>query len=179
MFAGAAREAVFSNPNVIARIEKDFIPVALKAGTVQNPPPGIEGRLYREFKRTQPAPQGICVANSSGKALAWALMFEDDDSVLGFFDHAKSRYEKHPAGSVDTERFRRFPKHKMDDLPGDGGVGNIPEGHGEHDRCPGHLRQSPGALSGKIVGRAYGEDGKPLSDARTQDNYVEDIFEIT
>ena len=86
MFAGAAREAVFSNPDVIARIEKGFIPVALKAGKVMNPPAGIEGALYREFKRTQPAPQGICVANSSGKALVWALMFEDDPSVLKFLD---------------------------------------------------------------------------------------------
>ena len=68
---------MFSKPAVIARIKRDFIPVALKAATVQNPPPGIEGRLYREFKRTQPAAQGICVANSSGKALAWSLMFED------------------------------------------------------------------------------------------------------
>ena len=34
MFAGAAREAVFSKPEVIRRVNADFIPVALKAALV-------------------------------------------------------------------------------------------------------------------------------------------------
>ena len=49
MFAGAAREVVFSNPEVVRRIRKSFVPVALKAGLINNPPPGLEGRLYREI----------------------------------------------------------------------------------------------------------------------------------
>ena len=44
MFAGAAREAVFSNAAVIRRINADFVPVALKAGLVNNPPDDEEGR---------------------------------------------------------------------------------------------------------------------------------------
>jgi hypothetical protein len=31
VFAGAVREAVFSNPDVIRRVNADFVPVALKA----------------------------------------------------------------------------------------------------------------------------------------------------
>ena len=59
MFAGAAREAVFSNPDVIRRIQTDFVPVALKAGLVNNPPNNHEGRLYREIGRSRPAPQAV------------------------------------------------------------------------------------------------------------------------
>ena len=96
MFAGAAREAVFSNPDVIKRVNADFIPVALKAGLVNNPPGDEEGLLYREIERSKPAPQGICVVNSAGKVLNWTLMFDDDQSVLAFFDHAKQRFAKYP-----------------------------------------------------------------------------------
>ena len=31
------------------RINKEFIPVALKAGMVNNPPRGMEGQLYAEI----------------------------------------------------------------------------------------------------------------------------------
>ena len=34
MFAGAAREAVFSNPEVVRRVNADFVAVALKAALV-------------------------------------------------------------------------------------------------------------------------------------------------
>ena len=70
MFAGAAREAVFSNPDVIRRVNADFVPVALKAGLVNNPPNNDEGRLYQEIGRSKLAPQGLCVINSAGKMLA-------------------------------------------------------------------------------------------------------------
>jgi len=89
VFAGAAREAVFSNAEVIKRVNADFIPVALKAGLVNNPPADDEGLLYREVERSKPAPQGICVVNSAGKVLNWVLMFDDDKNLLAFFDHAK------------------------------------------------------------------------------------------
>ena len=171
---------MFSNPDVIARIKNDFIPVALKAGKVMNPPAGLEGALYREFKRTQPAPQGICVANSAGKPLSWTLMFEDDPSVLKFLDHAQQRFRTFPDGSkaFATERFMRFPKHKLADAPDSGTLLNVPDGHAESEQCPGDLPFGENSLLAKVVGRALGSDGAPLSDARTQDNYVEDRFEI-
>ena len=49
----------------------DFVPVALKAGVVNNPPYDEEGRLYREIGRSKVLPQGICVINSACKVLAW------------------------------------------------------------------------------------------------------------
>jgi hypothetical protein len=55
VFAGAAREAVFSNPNVIQRVNASFVPVALKAALVNQPPDDDEGRLYREIGRSRPA----------------------------------------------------------------------------------------------------------------------------
>ena len=96
MFAGAAREAVFSRPDVIRRIRREFVPVALKAALVNNPPPGREGRFLREIGRSKPAPQGICVANSAGKVLAWALSFDDAASVPRFLDHVLQRHKETP-----------------------------------------------------------------------------------
>ena len=46
-------------------MSREFVPVALKAALVNNPPAGPEGDLYREIRRTRLAPQGICVANSA------------------------------------------------------------------------------------------------------------------
>ena len=96
MFAGAVREAVFSNPDVIRRVNADFVPVALKAGLVNNPPDDEEGRLCREIGRSKLAPQGICVVNSAGKVLAWTMMFDDDKSVLAFLDHSARRFAQFP-----------------------------------------------------------------------------------
>ena len=96
MFAGAAREVVFSNPEVVRRVNQEFIPVALKAAMINNPPRGIEGELYAEISRSKPAPQGICTANSDGKVLAWALSFDDDKSILEFLDHVSKRYKDSP-----------------------------------------------------------------------------------
>ena len=179
MFAGAAREAVFSKPEVIARINENFIPVALKAATMGDPPPGTEGQIYRELLRTRVAPQGICVMNSAGKVLTWSLMFDDDKSVLGFFDHSKKRYDANPDSGVDSERYMRFPSMRVDNVADNGVNLKLPSAHPAGDHCPGDLRRAEGSLAGRVVGRAYGDDGKPLSEVRTQDNYVEDIFEIT
>src|SRR6516225_959005 len=51
---------------------------------IDRPPDDAEGLLYREIGRSRPAPQGICVVNTAGKVLNWALMFDDDRSVLAF-----------------------------------------------------------------------------------------------
>ncbi len=85
---------VFSNREVVRRVNEEFIPVALKAAMVNNPPRGIEGELYAEIGRSKPAPQGICTVDSNGKVLTWALSFDDDASILKFLDHVVSRYRE-------------------------------------------------------------------------------------
>lgn len=164
---------------MIAKIQEGFVPIALKAAQMGRPPAGIEGQLYRELRRTQAAPQGIGVMNSAGKVLAWTLGFDNEQCVTEFFDQSKVRYEANAKSPVDTLRYRRYPSVEMEAVPDDGSVFALPPAHGEGERCPGNLRRGPGALPGRIVGRAFGDDGLPLSEVRTQDNYVEDVLEIS
>jgi hypothetical protein len=171
VFAGAAREAVFSREDVIRRAGADFIPVALKAGLVNDPGGDEEGRLYREIGRSKPAPQGICVLNSAGKALDWALSFDDPPAVAAFLDRALERFRKHPR-AVDTERFMRYPGHRLDDVKDSGAVLAIPDAH---ERCPAR----PRVLRGTLMARVYGRTLGPLADPTRQENYVEDRFALS
>lgn len=170
---------VFSRPEVIARIKRDFIPVALKAANVQNPPGGMEGEIYQELLRTRPAAQGICTMNSAGKVITWSLSFDDNESVLKFLTHAKKRFATTPGADLAAERFRRFPSVKLGNVPGNGKLLHIANKHPGGDQCPGELRIARGSMAGKILGRAFDKDGEPLSGIRSQDHYVEDILEIT
>ena len=170
---------VFSKPEVIELVKQGFIPVALKAATVQNPPPGPESQIYHELRRTQPAPQGICVANSAGKTLAWSLGFDDGQQVAAFFRHAKDLYAANPDSATTAQRYRRSPTARMPDALDDGRTFDLPAAHADGDHCPGALRLAPGSIPGRIVGRAFNADGQPLSEIRSQDNYIEDILEIS
>jgi hypothetical protein len=180
VFAGAAREAVFSNPEVIKRITAEFFPVALKAALVNAPPDDEEGRLCAEIGRSKPAPQGICVANSAGKALDWALMFDDDKAVARFLDHEIQRFRQFPDGSktVSTGRYMKFPSQRLPDEPDSGWIAPVNMGHGPGSFC----RAKPPAESGtalvRVYGRALGADGVPMADTVRQEHYVEDRFEV-
>lgn len=180
MFAGAAREAVFSNPDVIRRVQTDFVPVALKAGLINMPPDDDEGRLYREIGRSKPAPQGICVVNSAGRVLDWALMFDDDRSVVDFLDHALQRFATYPDASrpFAAERYMRFPSQKLDDMEDSGKVPPVPERHAEGKRCPAKARIARGTIVGRLYGHALDADGKPVADTTSQEQYVEDRLEV-
>jgi len=180
VFAGAAREAVFSNPDVIKRINADFIPVALKAGLVNRPPDDVEGVLYREIERSKPAPQGICVVNSAGKVLNWALMFDDDKSVLAFLDHVKDRFAKFPDAKkpVAAEVYQKFPSQKRRDVEDSGKVLPVVDRHPEGKRCPAEPPLRKGTLAVRLFGRALDKDGKPVADTVRQENYIEDRFTI-
>ena len=85
MFASAAREAVFTRPEVIRHVNANFVPVTALA-QVLNGQQGsnAEAKLLRNIGRSAPAPQGMCVLNSDAQPLAWSLMFDDDDQVLAF-----------------------------------------------------------------------------------------------
>lgn len=181
MFAGAAREAVFSNADVIRRIRADFVPIALEAGLINAPPDDDEGRLYREISRSKAAPQGICVVNSAGKVLVWTLMFDDDNCVLAFLDHALGRFAKHPDADhpFAAERYRSFPSQRLDDRADSGKVPPVPDRHAEGKACPAKPRIPRGTVVARLFGRALDADGNPLTDTTSQENYVEDRFEVS
>lgn len=180
MFAGAAREVVFSNREAVRRIQQDFVPVALKAALVNNPPGGVEGRLYAEIGRSKPAPQGICVANSAGKVLAWALSFDDEDSIAAFLEYAAKRYREFPdaAKPVVAERFMSFPSHKLPDVTDNGTSFTNVIQHADNDRCPARPVLERGTLVGRVIGRALDKDGRPLTETLRQEHYMEARFEI-
>jgi hypothetical protein len=171
---------VFSNPQVIKRIQSDFIPVALKAALVNNPGDDIEGRLYREIGRSKLAPQGICIANSDGKALEWALTFDNDASVLAFLDRAVQRYHDLPdaRGPVNSERFMRFPTQRMPDAADSGEAPPEADAHPQGTNCPATPGFPRGTLIARVIGRALDASGKPLADTTRQENYIEDRFEV-
>lgn len=180
MFAGAAREAVFSNPDVIRRVNAEFVPVALKAALVNNPGDDEEGRLYREIGRSKAAPQGICVANSAGKVLDWALMFDNDASVLAFLDRTLQRFRQYPDAkqAVAAERYMRFPSERLPDIDDTGKTLPAPDRHSPGQSCPADPPLRKGTAIARLIGRALDKDGKPAAEVVRQEQYVEDLFHV-
>ena len=180
MFAGAAREAVFSNPEVIRRVNADFVPVALKAALVNHPPDDEEGRIYREIGRSRLAPQGICVINSAGKVLDWTLMFDDHKSVPAFLDHCLKRFAQFPDATkpFPAQRYMKFPSQKAADIEDNGKVPVIVERHLKGKKCPAKPRVQQGTVLARLFGRALDKEGKPVADTLRQEHYVEDRFHV-
>ncbi|HEY2252242.1 MAG TPA: hypothetical protein VGH74_14310, partial [Planctomycetaceae bacterium] len=154
--------------------------MALKAGLVNNPPDNDEGRFYAEIARSRPAPQGICVANSAGKALSWALMFDDDNSVVAFLEHASQRFATHPDAKqpVVAERFMKYPSMPLPDVADTGRVLPRVARHAHVTHCPGTPPVPRGTAVARLFGRALDAKGKPLSSTLRQEHYVEDRFDI-
>ena len=87
-----------SNPEVIRRINADFVPVVISMLAVPWLPVDDEGKVLQSIYRSKVQPQGTCVLNSGGQVLAWVIMYDKDKSVLGFLDHGLQRYRDQPDG---------------------------------------------------------------------------------
>jgi hypothetical protein len=161
-------------------VNADFVPVALKAGLVNNPPYDEEGRLYREIGRSKILPQGICVINSAGKVLAWAEMFDDDQSVLAFLDHCLQRFAQFPHAQepFPAERYPKFPSQRAPDIQDNGKAPVIVERHPTGKSCPAKPRVQHGTIDARVFGRALNKDGKPVAGTLRQEHYVEDRFHV-
>src|SRR5438105_1685924 len=111
-----------------------------------------------------PAPQGIGVVNSAGKVLAWAVMFDDDPSVVGFLDHARKRFADFPDAKkpVPAERYQKFPSHQLADVADTRTALRVPERHADGRACPATPPQPRGTVLARVFGRALDADGKPL-----------------
>ena len=158
-------------------VNQKFVPVALKAALVNNPPAGIEGAFIREISRSKPAPQGICVVNSSGKALAWVLGFDNNAQVLKFLDYCLSRNKEidSPKASVPTERFRLFPSRPLPAAP-DRNAKLPPLDMHRKNAAP---EKEQGTVVAKVWGRRLDKNEVPIKNCILQENYIEDIFDIS
>src|SRR5205807_4773065 len=101
-----------------------------------------------------PAPQGICVVNSAGKVLDWALMFDDDGSVVGFLDHAANRFAQYPDARqpVAAERYMRYPSMKLGDVEDSVVVAPVVARHAPGTSCP----ATPALQRGTVLARVFG-----------------------
>lgn len=169
---------MFSDATVVERVKKEFVPVALKAGLVNAPPRGEEGRLYAEIARSKPAPQGICAVNADGRVLAWSMMFEGKDALQEFLDHVLELNTKHPAGceAFAAERYMKFPGDRLEDAAAKE-TAAPPKAHKDGERCPAAPGVEAGTLVGTLFGRTF-KDGKPTGDTTHQERYLESRIEI-
>jgi hypothetical protein len=182
VYAGAVREAVFAVPQVIRKVNAEFIPLALKA-TLVNHVAKIgdkdEAKFYEGIKRVMLAPQGVGILNSNGHVLNWVQMFENDPSVLDFLDHGSKRFRD---GAKSSERHMKFPSEKTKDVE-HGDIPSLPEAHAKGRVCPakgqakGYARK--GDLVAQVVGRALDKDGKPVADTVRQEHYIQDQFSMS
>jgi hypothetical protein len=187
VYAGAAREAVFSVPAVIRRINADFVPLALRAPLV-NGPDAVrdedEKWLYQRISRARLAPQGICLLDSRGRVLTWVQMFDSNRSVLAFLDHGLKRFRDSAdvKGVVVTERYMRFPGIRSRDVRDETALPAIPAAHPKGRTCSAREGKGvlpPGSLLARLVGRALDERGNPVAGVVKQEDYVEDQFGIS
>lgn len=184
MYAGAVRETVFAVPQVIRKVNAEFIPLALKAALVNgvsNSSDKDEAWVYAGIKRIMLAPQGIGILNSHGQPLEWVQMFDNDPSVLDFFD-AGLKHFKDAETPVVTRRHMKFPSQKLDDMKNDESVPSLAEAHAKDKWCSATTQAKGFATKGEIVaqvvGRALDKDGKPVADTIRQENYIQDQFGI-
>lgn len=180
------REKVFSLPEVIRRVNADFIPLALNATLVNGVGPAgdeNEAQLYGRIRRSQAAPQGVCVLNSGGQVLDWVLMFESDARIVAFLDDSLKHYREYPDGGrpVATRRFQMYPGNKKEEFT-DSDTGSIMAAHPKGKLCDAKAnrksRGPEGAVVAQVIGRVLDDSGKPLADTTNQEHYTQDYFTL-
>lgn len=181
MCAGAAREAVFSNPDVIRRINADFVPVAISMLSIPARPDDDEGKLLQSIYRSKVQPQGTCILNSGGQVFAWVIMYDKDKRVLEFLDRGLKRYRDHPDAkeAITTERYFRFPSDKREDMKDEARPQPIAEGHAEGKHCPGWVDLPRGTVVARVIGRALDKEGKLSAQTVNQEHLALDRFEVS
>lgn len=181
MCAGAVREAVFSNPDVIRRINADFVPVAISMLSIPARPDDDEGKVLQSIYRSKVQPQGTCVLNSGGQVLAWVIMYDKNKSVLDFLDYGLKRFGDHPDGkqAIMTERYFRFPSDKREDMKDEAKPHLIAEGHADGKHCPGWVDLPRGTVVAKVIGRALDKEGKLSASMVNQEHLALDRFEVS
>ena len=154
--------------------------MALKAALVNNPPGGLEGAFIAEISRSKPAPQGVCVANSAGKVLAWVLSFNDDEQVPKFLDYALKRHKQFPDANqpVPTKRFMQFPGRPLADAPDTRTKLPRLAPHGKNEYCIATPPKTRGTLVTRVWGRRVEKNGKLCESCISQENYIEDVFDV-
>ena len=180
MCAGAVREMVYSVPEVIRRINADFVPVSLSMGAFQTRSEDDEGKTLKSIYRSKAQPQGTCVLNSGGQVLAWTIMFNKDQSVLDFLDRGLKRFGDHPDAkeAIMTERYMKFPSAKLEDMKDEAKPNPIADRHADGKHCPGTTDVSPGTVVARVIGRALDNDGQPSARMVNQEHLALDRFEI-
>ena len=170
-----------SNPEVIRRINADFVPVAISMLAVPWLPVDDEGKVLQSIYRSKVQPQGTCVLNSGGQVLAWVIMYDKDKSVLGFLDHGLQRYRDQPDGkqAIMTERYFRFPSDKREDMKDEAKPQPIAERHADGKHCPGWVDLPRGTVVAKVIGRVLDEDGKLSANMVNQEHLALDRFEVS
>ena len=181
MCAGAVREAVFSNPEVIRRINADFVPVTLSMLAFQAQTEDDEGKLLQSIYRSKVQPQGTCVLNSGGQVLEWVIMYDKNQSVLDFLDHGLQRFRDHPDAkqAIMTERYFRFTSDQQADMKDEAKLQPIAERHEAGRHCPGWVGLPRGTIVAKVIGRALDKDGKLSARTVNQEDLALDRFEVS
>jgi hypothetical protein len=182
VYAGAAREAVFSKTTVIQLINQDFIALSMNAvlvnGQADAGDPAERG-IYERLRKAMLAPQGIGVLDSSGRVLEWVQTFDNDGAVLDFLDHSKKRFN---AKASSAECYMTFPMGKTKDIEAESTALAIPDRHPEGIACTAESFRKTDAAKGSIVAHVYGRAldaaGRPLADTVRQEHYIQDHVAI-
>ena len=113
--------------------------------------------------------------------LDWALMFDDDQSVLAFLDHALQRFRDYPDAKrpVAAERYMKFPEHETARTWRMTARSCRSPTAARGNACPAQARFRPGTVIARLFGRALDTDGKPVADTNRQEQYVEDRFDVS